>query len=712
MDKHTLWYRQMTGTFCFHIKRLQTVALCCLLLIAGSAFAQQKIPVTDTAKNSNTAFIEILNSTYTDIVKQGSEQVTRIVGDVKLRNGSDILYCDSAVLYQNQKVAEAFGNVSIEQADGTQAFADYLKYTGGTKTVYMKGDVVLNDSKGNSLWSEEVDYNLATKVGKYYKNGTLQNDATLLSSKYGEYNLKTKDARFKGDVVVNDPEYTVTSEDIGYNTDTRVVKFFAPSIVQNDNTYLVAKDGTYDAEHKIAKFKGRSNIIHNAQFIEADDLKYNRISGWAVATGNVVAIDTSMKTTLYSGFAMYNELTEKMTATDHPIMKRKDGEDSVFIIADTVFSEPIANLQRPDAGPIDTAKLQLDKLINSLQQGVEVDSTRLLFHPSGKDSTVSLAGKDSIARLKGKDSLAVQAATDSLDLPDEPALELPQMNVAVDDSLLAGNDSLATAADSLHTSSERPARPRQRIGENAAQKVYDKGDGKEADKPRYFIAYHHVKVYADSAQAKCDSLRYAQSDSLMILYKNPVVWGRQSQILGDTIYALLDSSKIQEVYVPKNAIVIQQNGPDKAGMFDQIQGNRIHAFFVNNELDSAVAYPNAETIYFPKDEEDAYIGASKASSNRLRVQFKNRKVKMVYYLSDFKQTMTPMVQVDPQSLRLSRFKWREAERPKSLEELLEHATPFQREQILGKKADQEKEPDARDAKPKPAKKGTKAKGKK
>jgi len=700
----------MTGTFCFQIKRLQAVALCCLLLLTSNAFAQQKVPAADTTKNSNTAFIEILNSTYTDIVKQGTEQITRIVGDVKLRNGSDILYCDSAVLYQNQKVAEAFGNVSIEQADGTQAFADYLKYTGGAKIVYMKGDVVLNDSKGNSLWSDEVDYNLATKVGKYYHNGTLQNEATLLSSKSGEYNLKTKDARFKGDVVVNDPEYTVTSEDIGYNTDTRVVKFFAPSIVQNDNTYLVAKAGTYDAEHKIAKFKGRSNIIHNAQFIEADDLKYNRVSGWAVATGNVVAIDTSMKTTLYSGFAMYNELTEKMTATDHPIMKRKDGKDSIFIIADTVFSEPIANLQRPDAGPIDTAKLQLDKLINAMQQGVEVDSTKLLFRPSGKDSTVSLTGKDSTAHLKGKDSLAIQPVTDSLNIQEEPALELPQMNVAADDSLLVDTDTVLAVADSLKTSSERPERPKQRIGENASQKVFENGDGKEADKPRYFIAFRHVKVYADSAQAKCDSLRYAQSDSLMILYKNPVVWGRKSQILGDTIYALLDSSKIQEVYVPKNAIVIQQNGPETAGMYDQIQGNRIHAFFVNNELDSAVAYPNAETIYFPKDDEEAYIGASRASSNRLRIQFKNRKVKMIYYLTDFKQTMTPMMQADPQSLRLSRFKWREAERPKSLEELLEHATPFQREQILGKKADQEKEPDATDSKPK-TEKGSKPKKK-
>ncbi|RQO31432.1 hypothetical protein DBR32_05580 [Taibaiella sp. KBW10] len=705
------------------MKVVTQIALYCfiLLLAAVPGMAQQQVPVVanDTAKNSNTSFIEILNSEYTDIVKVGTEQVTKIVGNVKLRNGTDMLYCDSAVLYQNKKVAEAFGNVSIEQADGTEAFADYLKYTGGSKTVYMKGDVILTDNKGNELWSDEVDYNLSTKVGKFYKTGTLKNESTLLSSKYGEYNLKSKDARFKGDVVVNDPEYTVTSEDIGYNTDTKLVRFYAPAVVQNESTYLVAKAGTYDAKNKIAKFLGRSNMIHNAQFIEADDIKYNKVSGWAVAKGNVVAIDTAMKTTLYSGFAVYNEISEKMTATDHPIMKRKDGKDSLFIFSDTVFSEPVANLKRPDAGPIDTAKVQLDKLINELQSGIEVDSTKIpLQVPAARDSLGAKLPKDSIAHPA--DSLIhVQAtdtpitAADSLNLPEEAPLDLPQMNIAGSDSLADHNntDTIRHAvdlnpADSLEATGDRPQRPKHGIGENPEQKIFEKGTQgtKEGEqKPRYFIAYHNVKVYADSAQAKCDSLRYSQLDSLMILYKNPVIWGRQSQILGDTIYALLDSSKIQEVYVPKNAIVIQQNGPAKAGMFDQIQGSRIHAFFVNNELDSAVAYPNAETIYFAKDDDDAYLGASQASSTRLRIQFKNRKIKKIHYLLDFKQTMTPMRNADPEALRLSRFKWREAERPKSLEELMKDATPFQRLQILDQpepavadkeapKEDQKKEP--------------------
>ena len=39
----------------------------------------------------------------------------------------------------------------------------------------------------------------------------------------------------------------------------------------------------------------------------------------------------------------------------------------------------------------------------------------------------------------------------------------------------------------------------------------------DTSKPRYFIGYHHVKIYNDSLQGICDSLYYSQKDSLLRL---------------------------------------------------------------------------------------------------------------------------------------------------------------------------------------------------
>ncbi|HTO14175.1 MAG TPA: OstA-like protein [Edaphocola sp.] len=671
--------------------------------------AQQRLPLPDSTAQkpavNKTAFIEILSSDYTDIIKTSNETITKIVGNVKLRHGTDLLNCDSAILYQDSKVAEAYGNVSIEQADGTNALADYLKYTGRNKVIFMKGDVVLSDPQGKTLWSEEVEYNLNTKVGKYFKEGTLQNDETIISSKFGEYNLKTKDARFKGDVVVNDPEYNSTSEDISYNTQTEIVYFYADAIVQNESTTLFAKPGSiYNALKKEAIFKGRSNIIHGAQFIEGDEMKYNKVTGWAFAKGNVVAIDTAEKSTIFGGFLLYNEINEKMMVTDQPILRRIGEKDTIYFRGDTVFMEPLENLKMPNAGPIDTSKLKMDELVQAFTEGIVVDSTTIPFqsdaispiindslsHSENKANTQHI--RDSLKTEKyGEKEVQTKTTIKSIDknlkkISNGDSLALvKEEKISESDSMFLENileiDSIEN--DSVIVSVEKPV-------------VYEDEKG---NKKRYFILYHNVLIYSDSAQAKCDSMRYSQSDSLLVMSYNPVVWSRGSQVLGDTIYALLDSNKIFEVYVPKNAILIQKNGPEKAKMFDQVQGAMLHAFFNNNEIDSVLAFPEAETIYFSMDEDSAYIGASKASSEQLRMKFKERKISKITYIKDFDQKLSPMASVNPESFRLSRFNWRENERPKSLEAFLKGASDFQKSKILGIKAEENqdsKEPQSKE----------------
>src|SRR5690606_9216300 len=53
------------------------------------------------------------------------------------------------------------------------------------------------------------------------------------------------------------------------------------------------------------------------------------------------------------------------------------------------------------------------------------------------------------------------------------------------------------------------------------------------EEPRYLVAYHNVFIYNDSFQAKCDSLRYSQEDTLLVLYKNPVLWYDDQQVIGE-----------------------------------------------------------------------------------------------------------------------------------------------------------------------------------
>jgi lipopolysaccharide export system protein LptA len=652
-----------------------------MLLSCFIVNAQKKSDTT--VKKSNQ--ILILDNDYGEYIKNDTSSVNKLIGNVKLLHGSDTLYCDSAYFYTQRNGVEAFGDVLIRQLDGTEASADYMRYNGKTKVVYMRADdlndVQLFDGKLNTLWSKEIDYNLQTKIGKYHKRGFLQTETTVVESNTGEYNMKSKDARFKGNVIVTDPEYRAVSEDLGYNTDTKVARFFAPSVVTNDKSILQTSNGVYDTKNKTSHFVDRSSILNEGQYIEGDTLDYNRNSGYGYARGNVIAIDTGMKSILYCGAANYNEIHKTLLAFDKPLMRKTDGKDSMFIKADTFFSAP-----DPSKGKVLSAQDSLQQTANDIISSIGTDSVlnaadssfhlldSVLNKPEIKD-TMSLMPDDAF----GLDDTSLMDSVPSVDsiLPKADSSSTvsklkEQLDQMVYNKGNSENKKLSSeAADTMQLSSSAI---RLRNLDSASQTYRNTPQEPDTSGPRYFVGYHHVLIYNDSMQGKCDSIRYSQVDSFLRMYQNPVLWPKNGELLGDVIYMKTDSNKLKQVIVPKNAIMINRSGPEKANMFDQIQGNSINGYLSNNNLDSMIAEPEASSIYFVKDEDSAYVGSSEAKSETIKVFFKNEEIDKIYYIKDVEQKTTPMKDVAPASLRLSRYKWREEERPKTLEEFLNGTT--------------------------------------
>lgn len=387
-------------------RRLMKIGLCCALsLITTCVWGQQS---TDT---SNKVKINIINAAQLNSVQEGGGSTFQLIKDVVLQQGDNMLYCDTAFLNQLTNNLEAYGSVRIVQPGGTEGTSNYLRYTGNDRKAFMYGNVSLTDGKDN-LWSTEVEYDVATKVGVYKQGGTLQSGTTTLSSNSGVYNMKSKDAQFTGEVYVTDPQYEITSENLGYNTETKVVTFFAPSIVTSDSSILRTSCGTYDTKSEIAHFPCRSSIINKEQFVDADSIYSNRKTGLGKAVGNVVAIDTSQNTTLYSGRADYNEKKKTMLATIKPVLKQVTGEDSLFIRADTLYSAPIP---RPEDTMMITKTIGKGKNKTTIQvpltDSIAADSSRpryfigyhnvLIFSDSlqGKCDSISYSQEDSVIRM-------------------------------------------------------------------------------------------------------------------------------------------------------------------------------------------------------------------------------------------------------------------------------------------------------------------------
>jgi hypothetical protein len=82
-----------------------------------------------------------------------------------------------------------------------------------------------------------------------------------------------------------------------------------------------------------------------------------------------------------------------------------------------------------------------------------------------------------------------------------------------------------------------------------------------------------------------------------------------------------------------------------------------------------IVYPDAETIYFSKDDAGAYVGMIEANSVLMRIFFGQENISKIKYITDVNKTMTPMEKADLPNARLSRFKWLYDDRPLSKEEL-------------------------------------------
>jgi lipopolysaccharide export system protein LptA len=591
--------------------------LLCLLTVKISS-AQQRI---DT---SNQVAVTITNARYFEAQQIGALHVNKLIGDVALEQRGTLFYCDSAYLDLEKNNLEAFGSVRIIQPGGTEVSSDYLRYTGNQKLAYLRGDVHLLNGTDN-LWTDELTYKVDTKVGNYTTGGTLQTATTALSSDKGTYNARTKESRFTGNVLVTDPEYNVVSDDLGYNSATKLVRFFAPSVVTNDKSQLRTTSGTYDSKAEVARFTKRSSIWSGAQYVEGDTMDYDRRTGLGAAHGRVMALDTAQHITMWSNRASVNEKFKSLLATVKPVLRRVSGLDTVYMRADTFLSAPAWILKSGKAASAASKD-------SSVNQKSSAASRRTAAGRRMRAADTSNSG-----------SRAVVSPT-IVNLPSAAA------DTASKDGISATEQRHRTdKADSLKQA--RSAAP--------------------LDTTRFFIGFHHVLVFSDSLQARCDSIAYTQSDSTLRMMIDPVAWSRAAQVTGDTLILQNDSGKIRSLYIPANAFVVSQSGPDKAKLYDQVQGKTLRGHFTNNVLTDIVVWPSAESIYYPKDDSDRYLGVNQAESERMTVYFDNQSIQRILLEQEPKQTMTPLQKADLANMRLSRFRWRAKERPKSVDEIFQ-----------------------------------------
>ena len=227
----------------------------------------------------------------------------------------------------------------------------------------------------------------------------------------------------------------------------------------------------------------------------------------------------------------------------------------------------------------------------------------------------------------------------------------------------------STLEEPLQNDSTKKINPAQSVNLKIEGKGITDSTNKSDTAIRYFLAFHHVKIFNDSLQSVCDSMFISSQDSVFRLYYNPVVWSGNTQIAGDTIFLYTKNKQPERLYVFASGLIVNKT---KEGFFNQMSGKTINGYFIDGKIDYMRVRGNqAESIYYVQNEDSAYIGMNRATGDVIDLYFKNDDLRKVLFINSVNGTMYPMDQIPEDQKRLKTFKWLEDVRPKNRAELFE-----------------------------------------
>lgn len=179
--------------------------------------------------------------------------------------------------------------------------------------------------------------------------------------------------------------------------------------------------------------------------------------------------------------------------------------------------------------------------------------------------------------------------------------------------------------------------------------------------------YNKVRAYREDMQAVCDSLVYNTQDSCMTLYKDPIIWYGERQLLGEVVYVYMKDSTINRANVSGQALSVEK--ADEEGHFNQLASKEMFAYFTDGNLSMNEAIGNVRALYYPMDDQDStLILLNYTETDTLRMFMENRKLERIW-TSKSEGMMYPMTQIPPDKYKLPSFAWFDDIRPTSKEDI-------------------------------------------
>lgn len=178
---------------------------------------------------------------------------------------------------------------------------------------------------------------------------------------------------------------------------------------------------------------------------------------------------------------------------------------------------------------------------------------------------------------------------------------------------------------------------------------------------RKLHCYYKVRMYRKDMQAVCDSLVYNSKDSVMTMYKDPIAWNVNRQLLGEIIDIFMKDSTIEHAHINGQALSIEKI--DEKDHFNQVSSKDMFAYFINGDIHQSDAIGNVQTIFYPVDEKDStFQGLNYLETDTMRMYLQERKLQRIK-TNKASGTTYPMTQIPSDKYHLTQFAWFDYVRP-------------------------------------------------
>lgn len=145
---------------------------------------------------------------------------------------------------------------------------------------------------------------------------------------------------------------------------------------------------------------------------------------------------------------------------------------------------------------------------------------------------------------------------------------------------------------------------------------------------RVLHGYFHARGYRKDIQMVADSLVFSSRKKVLTLYRDPIVWNDNRQVVGEEIRAFLNDTTMDSIYVDRQALTIEQLD---SVHFNQVAGQQMRTYFdAKGEVRENRAIGNVMVVNYPLEKDSSILYQNYVETSVARMFMEKRKMQKIW----------------------------------------------------------------------------------